>query len=146
MTYIKFPIRYIKDCPKCGCEQEYARKGGLVRAKKLNLVCKQCSTSQSAKKGWETRRKNGTDHKTGTKDMGERPSHDYHIHRVDNDKGYYKENCVWITSKEHFQIHHPKGQKIGNINEKKTAQDYECYANNQIKRCKSEEQKEKNKR
>ncbi len=34
------------------------------------------------------------------RDMGERPSKNYSIHRINNDKGYYKENCRWATRKE----------------------------------------------
>ena len=30
-------------------------------------------------------------------DMGERPSKEYSIDRIDNTKGYYKENCRWVT-------------------------------------------------
>lgn len=33
-------------------------------------------------------------------DMGDRPALDYSIDRVDPDKGYYKENCQWITKAE----------------------------------------------
>lgn len=33
-------------------------------------------------------------------DMGQRPSEKYSIDRIDNNKGYYKENCKWSTSKE----------------------------------------------
>lgn len=33
-------------------------------------------------------------------DMGECPSTKYSIDRINNDKGYYKENCHWATAKE----------------------------------------------
>ena len=31
--------------------------------------------------------------------MGDRPSKKHSIDRVDNNKGYYKGNCVWATAK-----------------------------------------------
>lgn len=33
-------------------------------------------------------------------DMGERPSLQYSIERIDNSKGYSKDNCKWATKKE----------------------------------------------
>lgn len=34
------------------------------------------------------------------KDMGERPSSDYSLDRIDNSKGYSKDNCRWATRSE----------------------------------------------
>ncbi len=34
------------------------------------------------------------------KDMGERPSIEYSIDRIDNSKGYEKTNCRWATKRE----------------------------------------------
>jgi hypothetical protein len=39
------------------------------------------------------------------KDMGEKP-HGCHIHRIDNNRGYYRANCIWIKSTEHRQLTH----------------------------------------
>lgn len=38
-------------------------------------------------------------------DMGERPSREYSIDRIDNSKGYFKENCRWATVKEQHRNH-----------------------------------------
>ena len=40
-------------------------------------------------------------------DMGEKPP-GYHLHRIDNDKGYSRENCMWIAPSEHMRLHAPK--------------------------------------
>ena len=34
------------------------------------------------------------------RDMGPKPSPDHSIDRRENDKGYYKDNCHWVTQKE----------------------------------------------
>lgn len=33
-------------------------------------------------------------------DMGRRPNERYSLERIENDKGYYKENCMWATQAE----------------------------------------------
>lgn len=33
-------------------------------------------------------------------DMGEKPSHEHEIDRIDNSKGYEKGNCKWVLDKE----------------------------------------------
>lgn len=40
------------------------------------------------------------DFKEFYKDMGDRPRKGMSLERIDNDKGYYKENCKWATTKE----------------------------------------------
>jgi hypothetical protein len=44
------------------------------------------------------------------KDMGECPGKEYSIDRINNDLGYYKENCKWSTSKQQTR------NKSNNIN------------------------------
>lgn len=52
-------------------------------------------------------------------DMGLKPTVYSHIHRLDSNKGYYKENCIWLDKKKHSSLHGKipnKGQfRLGNI-------------------------------
>lgn len=51
------------------------------------------------------------------KDMGERPE-GYCIDRIDNEKGYFKENCRWVTNEENCNnrevsaLHEYKGETL----------------------------------
>lgn len=44
--------------------------------------------------------KEWNDFKVFAKDMWPRPSLEHSLDRIDNDKGYSKENCRWATAKE----------------------------------------------
>ena len=61
------------------------------------------------------------------KDMGNRPSNNHSIDRINNDKGYSPENCRWANVKQ--QVWNRKG-RIGILKEKYITYDKknECYA------------------
>jgi hypothetical protein len=62
--------------------------------------------------------KKGEDGNTGFEcflsDMGKRPSALYSIERVNNESGYYPENCKWATSKE--QANNTRSNRIVEFN------------------------------
>lgn len=37
-------------------------------------------------------------------EMGEQPP-GHELHRKDNDKGYSKDNCIWLPHSEHMRLH-----------------------------------------
>lgn len=56
-------------------------------------------------------------------DMGPRPSNKHTIERVDNSKGYYKNNCKWATQKE--QCNNTRRNRTITVNgETKTVQQW----------------------
>lgn len=48
-------------------------------------------------------------------DMGDRPSADHSIERIDNDKGYYKENCKWALPREQSRNQRPQKRSTTGI-------------------------------
>jgi len=44
-------------------------------------------------------------------DMGERPSEKHLLHRIDNSKGYYPDNCEWKLKSKHMSDHNKEYQK-----------------------------------
>lgn len=44
-------------------------------------------------------------------DMGPKPSKKHSIERIDSDKGYYKENCIWATPRQ--QVYNSRSTKNG---------------------------------
>ena len=38
-------------------------------------------------------------------DVGLPPSEDYHLHRIDNNRGYFKDNVGWVPKRVHGLIH-----------------------------------------
>jgi len=44
--------------------------------------------------------------------VDERPSPKHTLHRIDSSKGYFPENCEWITHSEHMKLHWKKGKRV----------------------------------
>ena len=50
------------------------------------------------------------------KDIGNKPSKEYTLERIDNNKGYYPENCKWETkSKQAYNRRKPKNNSSGTV-------------------------------
>lgn len=59
-------------------------------------------------------------------DMGPAPTTEHSIDRIDNTKGYYKENCRWATAKEQSSNRGDFNIIIEYNNEKHTLKDWSC--------------------
>lgn len=46
--------------------------------------------------------------------MGERPSPELQLDRINNDEGYYKENCRWVTAEENNSNKRPYSKATNN--------------------------------
>jgi len=97
----------------CGCfAKEKVTKHGMCYSSTYNIwkyTIQRCTNKNAARfkdygmrinicDRWNS--KNGGSFENFLEDMGERPSEKYSLDRIDNDKGYCKENCRWATSSE----------------------------------------------
>lgn len=62
-------------------------------AKKNNIYYKLAVSGKAIDKSWEI-------FENFISDMGNSPSNQHQLDRIDNTKGYYKWNCRWVTRKE----------------------------------------------
>jgi hypothetical protein len=107
----------------CGCETPQKGTHRLSRTKEYNTWCRiivRCYNENSP--GYSDYGGRGifmsdswrNSFETFFADMGEAPSNKHSIDRIENDKGYYKENCRWATSKE--QARNRRSNNVVEIN------------------------------
>ena len=106
----KYPVK------SCGCYQKIVasrfgkanKKHGKAKSCEYNIWCTMKARCDNPNH-WEYNAYGGAGIKYCEtwknfegfyEDMGDRPSKEYSIDRIDNSKGYYKENCKWSTAKE----------------------------------------------
>ena len=54
---------------------------------------------------WRFGENGGTGFDCFLDDVGLPPSEDYHLHRIDNDRGYFRDNVGWAPKRVHGLIH-----------------------------------------
>jgi hypothetical protein len=104
-------LSYLKDTPRpnCGCLRGYqAIRHGMTKTKVFAIwlaMLDRCrNPNNKSYKNYGGRgigySKEWEDFTVFLRDMGDRPSPKHHLDRIDNNKGYSKENCRWVTHGE----------------------------------------------
>ena len=100
-------VRYVNlmsgNSTSCGCSWRkpfHGMKGSLTYSSYTNMLAR-CATENDAftsykRKDIKVDKRWVEDFLVFLDEMGERPSKEHWIDRIDPDKGYYKENCRWL--------------------------------------------------